>query len=187
MKLKLNLFLYLLTAFLFIAYGAANVKVGPLQLPAVSPTRAPTLSPALPQNGAVKVERIVDGDTIVLAGGQKLRYIGIDTPETVDPRRAVGCFGKEASNENKKLVAGKYVKLERDVSDTDKYGRLLRYVWVFDTPDATGSGIFVNEYLVKEGYARAATYPPDVKYADYFASLQDEARTENRGLWSACR
>ncbi|MDP3793405.1 MAG: thermonuclease family protein, partial [Candidatus Uhrbacteria bacterium] len=79
------------------------------------------------------VVRVVDGDTIdVLIGGEQLRvrYIGIDTPETVDPRRPVGCFGKEASARNRELVEGKTVALEKDVSETDRFGRLLRYVWL---------------------------------------------------------
>jgi len=125
--------------------------------------------------------RVVDGDTIdVLIGGEKmrLRYIGIDTPETVDPRRPVGCFGKEASARNRELVEGKTVGLEKDVSETDRYGRLLRYVWL--------EGRMVNARLVEEGYATASTFPPDVRYSDLFASLQAQARDRGRGLWGAC-
>jgi hypothetical protein len=90
----------------------------------------------------------------------------------------VECFGQEASNKNKELVEGKRVKLEKDVSETDKYGRLLRYVWVDD--------VFVNDYLVRQGYAYAYTYPPDVKYAEQFVQAQQEARENNRGLWAIC-
>lgn len=108
-----------------------------------------------------------------------MRYIGIDTPETVDPRRPVGCFGAEASARNRELVEGKTVGLEKDVSETDGFGRLLRYVWV--------GGDMANETLVRDGYALAATYPPDVGYAELFASLQMEAREAGRGLWGpAC-
>ena len=103
-------------------------------------------------------------------------YIGVDTPETVDPRRPVGYFGKEASDKNKELVEGKMVKLEKDVSDTDKYGRLLRYVYV--------DGLFINVELVRAGYARAATYPPDIKYSALFMQAEHEARENNRGLWA---
>ena len=131
-----------------------------------------------PQRYKAKVVRVIDGDTIEIEGGIKVRYIGIDTPETVDPRKPVQCFGKEASAKNEELVGGKEVKLEKDVSETDKYGRLLRYVWVGD--------LLVNEYLVKEGYAQVSTYPPDVKYQDRFLAAQKEARENNRGLWSAC-
>lgn len=130
------------------------------------------------QTAQVLVTRVVDGDTIEIEGGQKVRYIGIDTPETVDPRRAVGCFGKEASNENKKLVEGQKVRLEKDVSETDRYGRLLRYVYVGNT--------FVNEFLVKEGFAHASSYPPDIKYQEVFRSAQIEARNNNKGLWASC-
>ena len=127
------------------------------------------------------VVRVVDGDTIdVLIGGEtmRLRYIGIDTPETVDPRRPVGCFGKEASARNRELVDGQTVGLEKDVSETDRYGRLLRYVWL--------DGRMVNARLVEEGYATAATFPPDVRHQEQFATLQAEARDQKRGLWGAC-
>lgn len=124
------------------------------------------------------VIRVVDGDTIEIEGGQKVRYIGIDTPETVSPSKPVQCFGKEASEKNKELVLGKRVKLEKDISETDKYGRLLRYVWIDD--------IFVNDYLVRQGYASASTYPPDVKYSEQFVQAQQEAVGNNRGLWISC-
>jgi len=129
---------------------------------------------------AATVVRVVDGDTIrVSIEGQeyRVRYIGIDTPETVDPRRPVQCFGQEASERNRQLVEGKTVSLEKDVSDVDGFGRLLRYVWV--------EGQMVNAALVEEGYALASTYPPDVKNAELFASLQAEARDAARGLWGA--
>jgi len=130
-------------------------------------------------NDTYLVTRVIDGDTIEIEGGKKVRYLGIDTPETVDPRKPVQCFGIEASNANKKLVLGKRVKLEKDISETDKYGRLLRYVYVDD--------IFVNDYLVRNGYAYAVTFPPDVKYQQQFLEAQKEARENKRGLWSACQ
>jgi micrococcal nuclease len=124
------------------------------------------------------VTKVIDGDTIEIEGGQTIRYIGIDTPETVHPSKPVECFGQEASNKNKELVEGKRIKLEKDVSETDKYGRLLRYVWVGD--------IFVNDYLVRQGYAYVYTYPPDVKYNEQLVQAQQEARENNRGLWAGC-
>lgn len=124
------------------------------------------------------VTRVIDGDTIEIEGGKKVRYIGIDTPETVDPRKPVQCFGVEAFNKNKELVEGKRIRLEKDISEIDTYGRLLRYVYVDD--------IFVNDYLVRQGYAYAYTYPPDVKYSEQFVQAQTEARENNRGLWKAC-
>ena len=128
----------------------------------------------------VLVTRVVDGDTIELETGQKVRYIGVNSPESVDPRRSVQCFGKEASDYNKQLVEGKKVKLVKDISEVDKYGRLLRYVYLAD-------GTFVNLTLVRNGYARASTFPPDVHFSKLFVAAEREAREEGKGLWSECR
>lgn len=128
--------------------------------------------------GEFKVARVIDGDTIEIAGGERVRYIGIDTPETVDPRKPVQCFGVEASNKNKDLVGGETVRLEKDITDRDKYNRLLRYVWVGET--------FVNLELVKQGFAFSYSYPPDIKYQDQFLKAQEEAEENKRGLWDAC-
>ncbi len=128
------------------------------------------------------VTRVVDGDTIQISTGAKVRYIGVDTPETVDPRRAVGCFGKEASAKNKELVEGKQIRMEKDVSETDKFGRLLRYVYV----KAGDREIFVNDYLVREGYAVVSTFPPDVAHVNQFLESQHYAQANNKGLWSSC-
>lgn len=125
------------------------------------------------------VTRVIDGDTIEIESGQKVRYIGIDTPETVHPSKPIECYGKEASDKNKELVERKKVRLEKDISETDKYGRLLRYVYVGD--------VFVNDYLVKEGYASSVSYPPDIKYQDKFREAEKQAREEEKGLWGdAC-
>ena len=174
----------LLTGLTLVAVGCAGeanvteskspaTSTPPLAIRTATPYVRPGLVPA-------RVTRVVDGDTIhVELGGKdyRLRYIGIDTPETVDPRRPVGCFGAEASERNRQLVEGRTVGLEKDVSETDSFGRLLRYVWVEDQ--------MVNEALVVEGYALAATYPPDVRYSGVFASLQAQAREGKRGLWGA--
>lgn len=124
------------------------------------------------------VKRVIDGDTIELEDGERVRYIGIDTPETVDPRKPVQCFGKEASLANRELVGGKSVRLEKDVSNKDKYGRLLRYVYQGDK--------FINLELVKNGYAYAYTYPPDVKNSKLFLEAQKVAREARLGLWENC-
>lgn len=126
----------------------------------------------------VKVVKVVDGDTIEIEGGMKIRYIGIDTPETVKPNTPVQCFGKDASNKNKELVDGKEIEIEKDVSETDRYGRLLRYVYVGE--------VFVNQYLVSEGFAYASTYPPDIKYQEVFKEAQKAAQEAKRGLWGSC-
>lgn len=131
-----------------------------------------------------RVTKVVDGDTFQINGELTVRFIGIDTPETVDPRRPVGCFGKEASNETKGLLDGKIVILQKDVSDKDKYGRLLRYVFL---PLDGNRALFVDDYLVRTGFARVLTYPPDVKYSGQLKEAEKEAREAGRGLWKACR
>ena len=120
-----------------------------------------------------KVTRVIDGDTIVIEGNYRVRYIGIDTPEVYPELEA---FGLEAWQANRALVEGKVVHLERDVSEVDKYGRLLRYVYVDD--------IFVNAELVRAGLADAKAYPPDTKHQDYLEQLEQEARLAGRGMWA---
>ncbi len=132
-------------------------------------------------DGLVKVARVVDGDTIdVEINGkmERVRYIGIDTPETVDPRKTVQCFGVEASKKNKELVEGKIVRLEKDVTERDRYSRLLRYIWLDDT--------LINQELVAQGFAKSYSYPPDIKYQDKFVAAEKKARENKLGLWAAC-
>jgi len=131
----------------------------------------------------VFVERVVDGDTIRLDDGRTLRYIGIDTPETVAPQKPIECFGQEASEFNRGLVEGKTVWLEKDISEVDRYGRLLRYVYL--DPEASLSAQ-VNYRLVAEGYAYASSYPPDVKWQTLFTEAQANADLLDRGLWQKC-
>jgi len=117
--------------------------------------------------------RVIDGDTIEIkdyAGKVfKVRYIGIDTPENGDN------YFEEAKTANEELVLNKTIKMYKDVSETDKYGRLLRYIFV--------GTIFVNAYLVENGFAMASTYPPDVENSDYFAELQNKAQSKGKGFW----
>ena len=141
-------------------------------------TQSEINSPQYKIGEQARVTRVIDGDTIQIESGQKVRYIGIDTPETVDPRKPVQCFGTEAAAKNKELVEGKTITLEKDISETDKYGRLLRYVYQ--------DQVFVNDYLVREGYAHASSYPPDIKYQHQLNQAQQEAQQNNRGLWSIC-
>lgn len=127
----------------------------------------------LPAGDTAEVVYVTDGDTITVAiNGKeyKVRYVGVDTPERDEP------YYQEATQFNRDLVAGEWVTLVKDVSDTDQYGRLLRYVYLDD-------GTFVNEQLVANGYARVVTYAPDVANADYFADLQRQARESSLGLW----
>ncbi len=127
-----------------------------------------------PAGDWAKVINIIDGDTVDVAlnGAEyRVRYVGVDTPERDEP------FYKEASAANRDLVGGKEVILVKDVSDTDRYGRLLRYIYL---PD----GVFVNAELIANGYARTITFPPDVANAEYFAQLQADARENQRGFWA---
>lgn len=140
---------------------------------AVAPVHLPLVWKVDPD--LVCVVRVVDGDTIDVQVGptlRRVRYIGIDTPETGD------CYAAQATAANVALVEGRLVRLVKDVSETDRYGRLLRYVYQGE--------LFVNAEMVRQGYALVWTYPPDVAHADLFASLQREAREANRGLWGSC-
>lgn len=129
------------------------------------------------------VSEVVDGDTFKIESGGIIRMIGIDTPETKDPRRPVGCFGKEASNETKKLIEGKVIILQKDISETDKYNRLLRYVFL---PLENGQILFINDYLVRSGFALVLTYPPDVKYNEQLRQAETAAKESKLGLWGRC-
>jgi len=139
-----------------------------------------TTSKVVPKNGQpIKVLRVIDGDTIELEGGEKLRYIGIDTPELHDPRKPVQCFAQKALEKNKQLVEGKLIKFYKDVNERDKYQRLLGYVYTED-------GLFVNLELVKTGYAFSYTYPPDISKQTEFQKAEQEAREKKLGLWDSC-
>lgn len=126
-----------------------------------------------------KVVRVVDGDTIIIdynGTEERVRLIGVDTPESVHPDKEKNTeFGTTASNFSKELLTDKYVKIELDVQERDQYGRILAYVYLDD--------VMVNKILLQEGYAKVATYPPNVKYVDDFTSIQEEARNTKKGLW----
>jgi micrococcal nuclease len=130
-----------------------------------------------------RVVRVVDGDTIRVALGgrvERVRYIGIDTPESVKPDTPAQCFAHKAAAANARLVAHRRVRLVLDVEPRDRFGRLLAYV--YRLPD----GLFVNAALVRGGYARTLTIPPNVRFAERFRALAVQARRAGRGLWSAC-
>ncbi|MFH1326053.1 MAG: lamin tail domain-containing protein [Candidatus Falkowbacteria bacterium] len=124
------------------------------------------------------VTKVIDGDTIELETGEKIRYIGIDTPETKHPTKGIECFGQEAYEQNKQLVLNKKVRLEKDVTDKDSYKRLLRYVYVDD--------LFINKELVAQGYAYSYPYPPDTKYQNEFNDAEENAKNNKSGLWQKC-
>jgi micrococcal nuclease len=133
--------------------------------------------------GRAEVVRVVDGDTIrVRLDGrtERVRYIGVDTPESVKPGTPVQCFAKRAAQANAALVAGRDVRLVGDVERRDRYGRLLAYV--YREPD----GAFVNARLVRDGYARPLTIAPNVAHARELADLARQARQAHRGLWKTC-
>jgi micrococcal nuclease len=133
--------------------------------------------------GQGQVVRVVDGDTIRVRLGdrtERVRYIGVDTPESVKPGTPIQCYAKRAAAANAALVAGRQVRLVGDVEHRDRYGRLLAYVY------RVGDGAFVNALLVRDGYARTLTIAPNVAHAAELARLARTARNAGRGLWSAC-
>jgi micrococcal nuclease len=145
-----------------------------------------------PSAQIVFVPRVIDGDTIVIESvdlmtgapigkPETVRYVGMDTPETVNPKKPVECYGHEASERNKALVDGEYVAIVRDVSDRDKYGRLLRFVYLLDATNT-----LVDLELVREGYARPLTIPPDTEFEAEFKAAAATAKSAGHGFWSAC-
>ncbi|MDO8635510.1 MAG: thermonuclease family protein [Dehalococcoidia bacterium] len=120
--------------------------------------------------GTFQVIRVIDGDTIVVEGNVRVRYIGMNAPEMDEP------FGEEAKEANQDLVQGKRVKMEKDVSNTDRYNRWLRYVYV--------DSLMVNGEIVRLGLARAQGYPPDIKHQAYLNRLEREASQAGRGIWA---
>jgi micrococcal nuclease len=124
------------------------------------------------------VRRVYDGDTIEVefrGVTERVRYIGIDTPEMGDPRPPIREVARAAAAENRALVDGRVVRLEFDVQQRDRYGRLLAYVWVGDPR--------INERLVRDGFARAGSYPPNVRLQDRLRAAERSARTDGRRLW----
>ena len=140
---------------------------------------------------AAKVTKVIDGDTIEIDRGkgiEKVRFILVDSPETKHPKKQVEYYGKEASEFTTKWLEGRTIYLEKDVRETDKYGRLLRYIWIVkpatDTPtnEEIGSYMF-NSYLVRDGYAVVAQFPPDIKYVEVLKTFEAYARENNLGLY----
>jgi micrococcal nuclease len=145
-------------------------------LHAVAPVVAASAVQHSPPGNSYLVTRVVDGDTIVLERIGKVRLIGVDTPETVDPRRPVQRFGKEAGDFTRRLVDGKRVRVEYDWNRKDKYNRTLAYIYLAD-------GTLVNAEIIRQGYGVAYTRFP-FKYLDEFRKIEREARGNERGLWA---
>jgi len=124
------------------------------------------------------VVAVLDGDTIVISGGQKVRYAGVNTPESHHPDKLPEYCGREAFEANRRLVAGQMVRLEFDTRRRDKYGRLLAYVYV--------NSLFVNAELILKGYAQVSTYRENQRYHEEFERLQQHAIAARRGLWGGC-
>ena len=170
-------------SFLFLTFGALIACEPPSGIPwstGDSSLPAPDV-PTRPVENVVqaRVIRAVDGDTILLGDGTRVRYIGIDTPETVHPEKAPEYLGKEASAANRRLVEGRTVTLEYDLERRDRYGRTLAYVWLGDT--------LVNAYLVKHGFAKVTLYPPNMRYAAHLVVMEREAKENQRGMWAGTR
>ena len=121
---------------------------------------------------------VLDGDTIIIDGGEKVRYAGLNTPETHHPDKLPEYCGQEAFEANRRLVAGKTVRLEFDERRRDKYGRLLAYVYV--------DSLFVNAELIRQGYAQVSTYKDNQRHHDDFTRLQQSAIAARRGMWGGC-
>jgi len=132
-----------------------------------------------------KVLRVVDGDTVKLDNGDTVRYLYIDTPETKKPGESKKCYGLEATKANQKLVQNQQVWLIPDKSDTDRYQRKLRLIFLspkdIDTPEKS-----VNAILVKNGFARSTFYKPDVTHQDLFLEIQTSAQQNQVGIWGKC-
>lgn len=170
--------LYLAIVALLALFFGGSVVVAPGR---TVPSPTPKAYKTATVSALLTVVKVVDGDTIhVVLDGKKqaIRMIGMDTPEVVDPRKPVQCFGKEASNRAKELLTEKMVKLENDPTqgDKDKYGRLLRYIFLED-------GTNFNKKMIEEGYAHEYTYNLPYKYRDEFKQAERDARLAKRGLW----
>lgn len=152
---------------------------GPARLPS-APSEGGSKPIRVGDPGATEVAKTIsvpDGDGLNLEGGLRVRYIGIDAPEMSGEGGLPEALAEEARRLNERLVAGQRVRLEKDISEVDRYGRLLRYVWVGST--------FVNAEMVKSGLAMAFTVYPDEKHAPLFVRLEEEARHARRGLWAS--
>ncbi|OHA16764.1 MAG: hypothetical protein A3C79_00320 [Candidatus Taylorbacteria bacterium RIFCSPHIGHO2_02_FULL_45_28] len=141
---------------------------------------------SIDENTPYRVERVLDGDTFMVKIGWHdvtIRMLGIDTPETVDPRKLVQCYGKEASDETKSLLTGQKVRLKLNPNreERDRYGRYLAYVYMNGA-----NNLFVNEFLLENGYAHEYTYGKPYMYQKEFREIEKTAKEAGKGLWGGC-
>jgi micrococcal nuclease len=183
--MKERLLIFFLTAFLLLGvqnkfFNTSSQKSSAPSLAFANITKSPPETNAT--STAIFISRVIDGDTVVAnidGVVEKIRLIGVDTPETVDPRKPVQCFGKEASAFTTSLLLNNRVRLEADTSqdNRDKYGRLLRYIFLAD-------GTNVDEEIIAEGYGHEYTYRTPYKYQTEFKNAEKSARESQKGLWA---
>jgi micrococcal nuclease len=187
---KSRIFSLVLTVIVIFLYSAGYVQLPNIHRASSSKNNSLSQNthPSLPNaTSTYAVVRVIDGDTLIASidgSNVTIRLIGIDTPEVVDPRKPVECFGREASMEAKKVLSGQDVRIELDPSqgNFDKYGRLLAYVYV--PANVSPDGILVNKYLIATGYAHEYTYNLPYKYQQEFKDAERDARIHELGLWS---
>ena len=151
-----------------------QAETGPLFEQTVGTTQSGGLSSV---TNEATVARVIDGDTFELSDGERVRLIGIDSPESVKSGTGVECFGRESSEFLREFIEGKNVRLESDRTDRDRYGRLLRYVYLGE--------VFVNEQIVQGGYAESTVYRPDIRFQAVFDEAERQAKQERKGMWMA--
>lgn len=180
-KILLGFGIFIAFVVILLSFSSGNELVQSVEQQ--SPILASIVATTSPVQIYYPVTGVVDGDTIKVdmnGGATTLRLIGLDTPETVDPRKPVQCFGKEASNKAKETLVGKKVRIEKDPTqgEYDKYNRVLAYIYLED-------GLFYNQFMIEEGYAHEYTYATPYKYQAEFKAAQKSAETQQKGLWSS--
>lgn len=176
---------FLISLFISFFLLSLSIAISPsFQRPADTTSPTPTSyseelgvtieSTPVPEGEKTKITNVIDGDTLKTENGKVIRLIGMDAPEV---SRGEECYAVESTAKLEELVLNKEVELEKDVSETDRYQRLLRYIWIGDS--------LINEVLVREGFAKVSTYPPDVKYQEKFREAEKLAREEGKGLWGS--
>lgn len=188
-KILVNIIVFLTLIVVFIGFKEGNW----LQNLGLTDTYKPSNSYAKSTiNGSKEniersqVRRVVDGDTVELTNGQKVRMLNIDTPETVKANTPVMCYGLEASNFTKKLLTDKMVQLTYDKEPNDQYGRGLRFIFL-DGVDTSNVENSINAELVKNGFAKMVVYKPNNTYANEFQDWENEAKEKKLGVWGSCK